>query len=73
MDEWLARKEGERRFSENIRALKYMPADEGSFVPYPQWVDPVSGPPWRREASISFTVIRARQSSACVKGTIWFW
>ncbi len=40
MDEWLARKEGERRFSENIRALKYIPADEGSFVPYPEWVDP---------------------------------
>lgn len=40
MDEWLARKEGQRRFSENIRALKYIPADEGSFVPYPEWVDP---------------------------------
>jgi len=40
MDEWLARKEGERRFSENIRALKYISADEGSFVPYPEWIDP---------------------------------
>lgn len=40
LDEWLARKESDRRFTENIRALKRIPPSEGCFEPFPDWLDP---------------------------------
>jgi hypothetical protein len=38
--EWLARMEDNRRFMENIRALKKIPARPGAFTDYPGWVHP---------------------------------
>ncbi|MCK9229181.1 MAG: DEAD/DEAH box helicase [Syntrophales bacterium] len=40
LEEWLARKESDRRFTEHVRALKRIPADEGTFAPFPDWVNP---------------------------------
>jgi DEAD/DEAH box helicase domain-containing protein len=39
LDEWTARKESDRRFTENIRALKRIPPSEGRFAPFPDWID----------------------------------
>jgi len=39
LDEWLARKESDRRFTENVRALKRIPYSGGSFEPFPAWLD----------------------------------
>ena len=38
--ELLSRLENNRRFMENVRALKILPAFEGRFVPFPDWVNP---------------------------------
>ncbi|MDQ5984814.1 MAG: ATP-dependent RNA helicase DbpA [Syntrophus sp. SKADARSKE-3] len=38
--EWLARMEDNRRFMENVRALKKIPARPGAFSDYPEWVHP---------------------------------
>jgi len=41
LSEWLSRAENDRRFSENATSIKHIPASEGSFAQYPQWVDPL--------------------------------
>jgi len=38
--EWLARAEGDRRFRENATSITHIPASEGSYAPYPEWVNP---------------------------------
>ena len=38
--EWLARLEKNRRFLENVRALKRIPAREGRYVDFPPWLHP---------------------------------
>ena len=38
--EWLERLENNRRFMENVRAIRKIPARPGSFADYPAWVDP---------------------------------
>jgi DEAD/DEAH box helicase domain-containing protein len=38
--ELLSRLENNRRFMENVRALKILPAFEGRFAPFPDWVNP---------------------------------
>ncbi|MDX9822058.1 MAG: DEAD/DEAH box helicase, partial [Syntrophales bacterium] len=38
--EWLARREKDRRFLENVRALKRIPASAGDFRPFPEWTHP---------------------------------
>ncbi|MCX5845114.1 MAG: DEAD/DEAH box helicase [Deltaproteobacteria bacterium] len=38
--ELLSRFENNRRFMENVRALKILPAFEGRFAPFPDWVNP---------------------------------
>lgn len=38
--EWLARMEGNGRFRENVRAVKHLPAAQGRFADYPDWVHP---------------------------------
>ena len=40
LTEWLARVEDNRRFMENVRALRKIPARPGSFADYPDWVHP---------------------------------
>lgn len=40
IQELLSRKENDRRFMENVRALKRLPAFEGRFAPFPDWVHP---------------------------------
>jgi DEAD/DEAH box helicase domain-containing protein len=40
LSEWLARAEADRRFRENTTSITHIPASEGKFAPYPQWVDP---------------------------------
>ncbi|MBN1665119.1 MAG: DEAD/DEAH box helicase [Deltaproteobacteria bacterium] len=40
MEEWLARAENNRRFMENVKAVKHLPATDGSFLPFPPWVHP---------------------------------
>ncbi|MBN1381772.1 MAG: DEAD/DEAH box helicase [Deltaproteobacteria bacterium] len=40
MEEWLVRAEDNRRFRENVRAVKQLPASDGSFFPFPPWVHP---------------------------------
>jgi len=40
MQEWLDRAENNRRFMANVRAVKHLPASEGSFSPFPAWVHP---------------------------------
>ncbi len=39
LEEWLSRLENNRRFMENVKALKRIPASAGHLVPYPDWVD----------------------------------
>jgi DEAD/DEAH box helicase domain-containing protein len=41
LSEWLARAETDRRFTENTTSITHIPASEGSFAPYPRWVDPL--------------------------------
>ena len=41
LSEWLARVESDRRFRENTTSITHIPASEGNFAPYPQWVDPL--------------------------------
>ena len=41
LTEWLARAENDRRFRENVTAIKHIEASEGHFAPYPPWVNPV--------------------------------
>src|SRR5512136_1193866 len=36
--ELLSRKKNDRRFMENVRAMKHLPAFEGKFAPFPAWV-----------------------------------
>jgi len=38
--ELLSRKENDRRFMENVRAMKRLPAFKGKFAPFPDWVHP---------------------------------
>ena len=38
--ELLSRKENDRRFMENVRAMKQLPASEGQFAAFPDWVHP---------------------------------
>ena len=38
LKEWLAQMEKNRRFMENVRAMKRLPAKEGRFVDFPDWV-----------------------------------
>ncbi len=40
LKEWLERAEGDRRFRENATSITHIPASEGSFAPYPSWVNP---------------------------------
>ena len=40
LEEWLARAEADRRFMENVRAIRRIPARAGAFAEYPQWVHP---------------------------------
>ncbi|MGV8080540.1 MAG: DEAD/DEAH box helicase [Syntrophales bacterium] len=40
LDEWLSRLEKNRRFMENVSALKRIPAREARYVDYPGWVHP---------------------------------
>ncbi len=40
LKEWLARAEGDRRFMENVRAVRRIPEREGVYRPYPDWVHP---------------------------------
>ncbi|HVN71846.1 MAG TPA: DEAD/DEAH box helicase [Desulfomonilia bacterium] len=37
--EWLARTEKDRRFRENATSVTHLPASDGSFAPFPEWVD----------------------------------
>jgi DEAD/DEAH box helicase domain-containing protein len=39
LSEWLARAEGSRRFKENTTAITHIPASDGGFAPFPDWVD----------------------------------
>ena len=41
LSEWLARAEKDRRFTENATSITHIPASEGSFAPYPRWIDPM--------------------------------
>ena len=38
--EWLSRRKEDRRFMENVRALKQLPAFEGRFASFPEWMNP---------------------------------
>jgi DEAD/DEAH box helicase domain-containing protein len=40
LKEWLTRMENNRRFMENVRAMKRLPATEGRFADFPDWVHP---------------------------------
>ncbi|MBU2260391.1 MAG: DEAD/DEAH box helicase, partial [Proteobacteria bacterium] len=40
LQEWLARAEKDRRFMENVRAIRRIPARPGAFAEYPAWVHP---------------------------------
>ncbi|MCX7982395.1 MAG: DEAD/DEAH box helicase [Syntrophales bacterium] len=40
LEEWLARLEGEKRFWENVRAYRRLPAREAKYVDFPPWVHP---------------------------------
>ena len=40
LTEWLARLENDRRFRENATSIMHIPASEGSFAAYPEWVNP---------------------------------
>jgi DEAD/DEAH box helicase domain-containing protein len=40
LEEWLARAEKDRRFMENVRAIRRIPARPGEFADYPAWVHP---------------------------------
>ena len=40
LEEWLARAEKDRRFMENVRAIRRIPARAGVFAPHPAWVHP---------------------------------
>ena len=37
--EWLARAENNRRFRENATSITHIPASDGTFAPYPKWVN----------------------------------
>jgi len=39
LNEWLARLERNKRFWEQVSAVRDLPAQEGHYVPYPQWLD----------------------------------
>ena len=41
LSEWLTRAEADWRFRENTTSITHIPASEGSFSPYPPWVDPL--------------------------------
>ena len=40
LSEWLGRAEKNRRFMENVRAIRRIPARPGIFAEYPAWVHP---------------------------------
>jgi len=40
LQEWLHRAENNPHFLENVTALKHIPAQKGSYVPYPDWIHP---------------------------------
>jgi DEAD/DEAH box helicase domain-containing protein len=40
MKEWLSRIEKDRRFMENVRSIRHIPAAGGSFAPFPPWIHP---------------------------------
>ena len=40
LKEWLTRLENNRRFMENVRAVKHLPAEQGRFADFPDWVHP---------------------------------
>jgi DEAD/DEAH box helicase domain-containing protein len=40
LKEWLSRKEKDRRFMENVTSIKHIPAREGNFAPFAEWVHP---------------------------------
>jgi DEAD/DEAH box helicase domain-containing protein len=39
LKEWLARMEGDRRFRENVTSIQHIPSSQGSFAPFPGWVN----------------------------------
>ncbi len=39
LSEWLSRAEADRRFTENTTSIARIPPSEGSFAPFPEWVD----------------------------------
>ncbi|MGB4223130.1 MAG: DEAD/DEAH box helicase, partial [Syntrophorhabdus sp.] len=41
LTEWLTRAEKDRRFRENATAIRHIPALQGSYAPYPHWVNPL--------------------------------
>jgi hypothetical protein len=40
MKEWLSRMEMNRHFMENVRSLRRLPASEGRFSNFPDWIHP---------------------------------
>jgi DEAD/DEAH box helicase domain-containing protein len=40
LTELLSRWREDRRFMENVKAIKTLPVDPGTFAPYPGWVHP---------------------------------
>ena len=40
LKEMLARWRDNRRFMENVKAVKNLPVEKGDFAPYPDWIDP---------------------------------
>ncbi|MBN2687114.1 MAG: DEAD/DEAH box helicase, partial [Deltaproteobacteria bacterium] len=40
MKEWLSRIEKDRRFMENVRSIRHIPAAEGRFSSFPPWIHP---------------------------------
>jgi len=40
MKEWLSRIEKDRRFMENVKAIKHIPAAEGCYSSFPPWIHP---------------------------------
>jgi DEAD/DEAH box helicase domain-containing protein len=40
LEEWLARLQSNRRFMENVRTVRRLPAAQGRFADFPEWVHP---------------------------------
>ena len=67
LSEWLARAESDRRFRENTTSITHIPASEGSFAPYPRWVDPLLQKVLTERGITGFTAIRPEPSSWCTR------